>query len=416
MPTIRSAAFAALATLALAACSVLPPRAPYAAPVEPAPVLLISIDGFRDDYLDRGLTPHLSRIAREGVRAEWMNPSYPSLTFPNHYTLVTGLRPDRHGIVHNTMRDVALGAFKPADTDATGDGRWWGGEPIWVGMTKTGLPSASMMWPGAAAEIQGARPTLWEAWQPDIPLTTRMDTIVDWLSQPSATRPRLTAWYIDVLDKAGHDHGPNASQTNATIAQVDATIGHLLDAFAARGLRDRVDLIIVSDHGMAEVGPQRAIAVEDMVDPSDVVLGSVGQSLGFTPKPGRERAVEKRLLGAHPQYDCWRKGELPPRWAYGRHSRIPAIVCQMHEGWDARPAAEVAKQPTDAVRGSHGYDPALPSMRALFIARGPSFRRGVQLPAFDNVDVYPLLARLVGIAPAASDGDITPLLPALNAP
>jgi predicted AlkP superfamily pyrophosphatase or phosphodiesterase len=125
-------------------------------------------------------------------------------------------------------------------------------------------------------------------------------------------------------------------------------------------------------------------------------------------------AAERRLLGTHPRYECWRKAELPARWHYGQHPRVPAIVCQMREGWDALPRARLARRAADATRGSHGFDPTLPSMRALFIARGPAFRRGALLPAFDNVDVYPLLARLVGISPAPNDGDATALLPALQ--
>jgi predicted AlkP superfamily pyrophosphatase or phosphodiesterase len=132
------------------------------------------------------------------------------------------------------------------------------------------------------------------------------------------------------------------------------------------------------------------------------------------PLPGREREAEARLLGAHEQYDCYRRGELPARWQYGTHPRVPPIVCQMHEGWDALYPQKLAKRAPEATRGSHGFDPALPSMRALFVARGPSFVPGTELPAFDNVDVYPLLARLLGIEPAPNDGDITPLLPALR--
>jgi predicted AlkP superfamily pyrophosphatase or phosphodiesterase len=136
--------------------------------------------------------------------------------------------------------------------------------------------------------------------------------------------------------------------------------------------------------------------------------------VGFAPLPGRTIAAEQKLLGAHPHYECWRKNELPARWHYGQHPRVSPIVCQMHEGWDAMTRERVAKRPRDATRGSHGFDPALPSMRALFLARGPAFRRGVVVPAFDNVDVYPLLARLVGIVPAPNDGSAATLLPALK--
>lgn len=401
---------ALLLCLCLAGCATVAQR-----PEEPKILLLVSIDAFRADYLDRGITPNLSRLAREGVRAQWMNPSYPSLTFPNHYTIVTGLRPDHHGIIHNTMWDESLGGFKQSDRDAVGNGHWWGGEPIWVDAEKAGLRSATMFWPGSEAAIDGVRPTQWRKFDEKYGYDARVDEVVAWLSVPATERPRLATLYFEKVDKSGHDHGPNSPQVREAIVAADAAIGRLLRGLAAHGLRDRVNLIVVSDHGMAEVGPGHAIAVEDMVPLEDAVVVSVGQSVGIAPRAGREAKVEARLLGAHPHYDCWRKGELPARWHYGSNPRIPPIVCQMREGWDALARETLLKRPKDAVRGSHGYDPALPSMRALFIAHGPAFRRGAVLSPFDNVDVYPLLARLLGLPPAANDGDPDRLLPALAA-
>ncbi|HJR72862.1 MAG TPA: ectonucleotide pyrophosphatase/phosphodiesterase [Luteimonas sp.] len=385
-------------------------------PSDPRTVLLISIDAFRPDYLDRGLTPNLSRIAAEGVRAEWMNPSYPSLTFPNHYTIVTGLRPDHHGIVHNTMRDPVLGDFKLSNRNAVGDGRWWDGEPVWVGAEKAGLRTATMFWPGSEAAIGGVRPTHWKEFDYAVSYETRVDQVLAWLDAPLAQRPRLVTLYFEKVDKSAHDFGPDSAQARNAIAEADAAVGRLLQGLAARGLSRSTDLIVVSDHGMAEVGPGHAIATEDMVSPADAAVVSDGQSVGFAPKPGRERRAESRLLGAHPHYECWRKGELPARWKYGTNPRVPPIVCQMREGWDAVSRKKLNERPKNATRGSHGFDPALPSMRALFIARGPSFRSGATLPPFDNVDVYPLLTRLLGIPAAPNDSDPGRLLPALRAP
>ncbi|MCY7354976.1 MAG: ectonucleotide pyrophosphatase/phosphodiesterase [Lysobacter sp.] len=393
----------------LAAC------APTTRPaVELESVLLVSLDGFRADYLDLGITPNLSRLANEGVRAEWMTPSYPSLTFPNHYTIVTGLRPDHHGIVHNTMRDATLGSFGLSDRDAVGNGQWWGGEPIWVGAAKAGLPSATLFWPGSEAAIQGVRPTRWQPFDDTVPLAARVDTVVGWLSEPPATRPRIATLYFETIDHDSHDHGPDSAQTHAAVRTVDAAIGRLLGGLTARGVLDRTNLVIVSDHGMAAVTPGNAVAVEDMVDPVDADVVTAGQSVGFQPRPGREVQAEAQLLGTHPHYECWRKSQLPARWHYGRHPRVPPIICQMQDGWDARTRDAIAKRSSTTTRGSHGYDPASPSMRAVFVARGPAFRQGVRLPPFDNVDVYPLLTRLLGMAPARNDGNPATLAPALR--
>lgn len=402
------------ALLLLAGCATTPARTAAArSDPEPAPLLLVSIDALRADYLGKGDTPHLDRLAKQGVRAEWMNPSYPALTFPNHFTLVTGLRPDRHGVVHNTMREEGLGDFRVADLAAVGDGRWWRAEPIWVGAEKAGLPTAIWAWPGSAAEIDGVRPTRWKPYDESVPAAQRADEVARWLEEPAATRPRFAALYLEMVDGAGHEHGPQAPQTRQAVRQADAAVGRLIDSLAGKGLLDRMNVIVVSDHGMAAVPPGQAVAVEDMVPVEDAVVVSIGQSVGIAPRAGRVEAAEKRLLGRHSHYQCWRKNELPARWHYGRNARVPPIVCQMDEGWDAIPAASVAKRALAGTRGSHGYDPALASMRATFIAHGPAFRKGVVIAPFDNVNVYSLMARLLDIPARENDGDIAPLLPAL---
>jgi predicted AlkP superfamily pyrophosphatase or phosphodiesterase len=401
--------------LTLAACAPLPPPDLAAAPrAHPASVLLISLDGFRADYLERGLTPRLARLARDGVRAEWMTPSYPALTFPNHYTVVTGLWSDRHGVVHNTMRDAALGAFSLSNREAVANGAWWGGEPIWVSAEKAGLPTATLFWPGSEAAIEGVRPARWTPYDEEMPLDERIDIVIAWLAEEDRTRPRLITLYLETLDAAGHSHGPDSREMGAALVEVDRAIGRLLDGLAARSLLDDVNLVVTSDHGMATVAPGHAIAVEDMVDKTDAAVVTSGQSVGFNPLPGREREAHARLVGAHERYDCWPKSDLPARWHYGRHPRVPAIVCQMHEGWDAVSRASLAKRAAGATRGSHGFDPALKSMRAVFIASGPSVQRGMVVPAIDNVDVYPFLTSLLGLEPRPHDGNARALAPALK--
>ena len=412
--TVLSARLPWLAALLLLAACTSPLSRP-ATVAEPAPttLLLVSVDGLPARLLGRGETPHLDAIAAAGVRAERMNPSYPSLTFPNHYTLVTGLRPNHHGIIHNSMRDEGLGDFRLSDRDAVGDGRWWGGEPIWIGAHRAGLRTAAMFWPGTEAPIQGLHPDAWFPFDVDMTEQARVDQVLAWFALPDAERPALMTLYFDKVDKAGHDHGPDSAQMHEAIRITDAAIGHLVDTLRARGQYDQVNLVIVSDHGMASVPAGQVIAVEDMVAPDDADVVSVGQVIGIAPKPGRTAAVERQLLGRHPPYTCWRRQELPARWAYGSHPRVPPIVCQMDEGWDALGAETIARRPVRD-RGSHGYDPALPSMGAVFIAHGPAFAEGKVLPAFDNVHVYPLLARLLGIRAAPSDGDPAVLQPALR--
>ncbi|WP_313455504.1 ectonucleotide pyrophosphatase/phosphodiesterase [Stenotrophomonas sp.] len=404
------------ATLALTSCASTPSTPPSAAATTVATqtpkLLLVSIDGLRADMLDKGITPNLSRIVQDGVRAQYMTPSYPSLTFPNHYTIVTGLRPDHHGIVHNSMHEDELGSFKLSMREAVTDSRWWGGEPIWVGAEKAGLRTAIWSWPGSEAAIQGVRPTQWRIYDGSVPLPERVDEVLGWVARDDAQAPRLVTLYMENVDHEGHQHGPNSPEYAAAVKDADAAVGRLLDGLQARGIADSTNVIVVSDHGMALVPEGNTIAVEDMVDPSLAKDVSVGQSVGFAPLPGRETQAKKALMGAHAQYDCWTRETLPARWQYGSNPRIPPIICQMHEGWNAMRRDRIQEKAGE--RGSHGYDNALPSMRAVFIARGPSFKHGQTLPGFDNVDVYPLLTHLLGIPAAPNDGNPQTLLPALK--
>lgn len=382
---------------------------------EKAPVtILISIDGFPPEYLKRGITPNLSRLATEGVTGP-MRPSFPSKTFPNHWTLVTGVRPDRHGIAANMMEDPT----RPGETFtmASEDPFWWNASPpIWVTAEKAGIPTAAMYWPGSSVAwggtrapewpftiSGGTRPTDWQQFSQQMPDANRARTVIDWMRRPAAIRPRFVATYFDIVDTAGHRFGPASAEVNAAIADVDRTIGSLVQDLAA--LNQPANLIIVSDHGMVGISSDRVIALDQIVSPTDARIVESGPYASFVPLPGREAAVEKALLRSHPHMKCWRKGELPAHLHYGRNPRVPPYLCLAEDGWMALP-----KAPTTSFQGgAHGYDPALPSMKSLFIANGPAFVPGREIEAFDNVAVAPLLRTLLGLpSDPALDGTDEP--------
>src|SRR5690606_34678614 len=183
----------------------------------------------------------------------------PTLTFPNHYTIVTGLRPDRHGIVHNSMHDPALGTFRLSDRDAVGHSGWWQGEPVWVGAENAGLPTATMFWPGSEARIAGVRPTRWHVYDESVPEAERAATVAGWLLEPDATRPRLATLYFHSLDWAAHGHGPDSDEAREALSAIDAAIGALVDALERGGRLDRTNIVLVSDHGMAPVPPDQVV-------------------------------------------------------------------------------------------------------------------------------------------------------------
>ncbi|MGF7150982.1 putative AlkP superfamily pyrophosphatase or phosphodiesterase [Sphingomonas zeicaulis] len=408
---------ALFAALALSACSAAAPPRSAAAPAPSkadarAPVtILISIDGFRPDYLKKGNTPTLDALVTGGVSAA-MRPSFPSKTFPNHWTLVTGLRPDHHGIVANKMQDPA----RPGEvfTMSTEDPFWWNAAPpLWVTAEEAGVRTGTMFWPGSVVNWGGTRepkwpndlkggirPHDWQAFAQAMPSEQRTRALVDWLRRPADARPLFLTLYFDAVDTAGHRYGPAAAETAAAVTEVDSAIAALVE-----GLRDigqPANLVIVADHGMAAASADRIVRLDRMLPAADIRIVEDGVYAGLFPASGREAAVEKVLIGRHPHMECWRKADIPARFHYGTNIRIPPILCLADLGW--RVVADAAAEAKATSLGEHGYDNALPDMAALFIVNGPAFRAGATLPGFDNVDVYPLLAKLIGVAPAANDG------------
>ena len=392
-------------TLTLTACATTAPEQPEGAG-DPL-VILVSIDGFRPDYLDRDVTPTLNTLKADGAFAV-MRPSFPSVTFPNHYTLVTGLHPDRHGIVGNTMIDADLGRFSLGNAAAVTNGDWWDeGEPVWVTAERAGLTTGTMFWPGSEAEISGVRPEHWTVFDQSMSGDARVDQVLGWLDLPGDSSPDFATLYFDIVDTTGHRHGPEAAETTAAAASVDASLARLVAGLEARGLSDRTTLVIVSDHGMAATSPERAIYLDDIIDVEALQIVHAGAFAGFNPVPGREDEVRAALIRRHPHMECFDKADLPARLAYGRHPRVPAIICLPEAGW----LVATRDGPVRGPGGAHGYDNTAPDMAALFIAHGPRVRRGVTLTEVDSVDVQPLLAFLLGIDAPQGDGAIADMLP-----
>ncbi|WP_061540248.1 ectonucleotide pyrophosphatase/phosphodiesterase [Collimonas fungivorans] len=376
-----------------------------------APLILVSIDGFKPDYLTRGVTPNLNALAAQGARAEAMRPSFPSITFPNHYTLVTGLRPDRHGIVGNTMGDSEIPGvrFSLGNRQATNDRRWWDeAEPIWVTAEQHGVRSATMFWPGSEAAIHGVRPSEWRSYDSKLPANQRVDTLLGWLDKPVASRPAFLTLYFEDVDHAGHEYGPDAAQTTQAAAHVDEALGRLVAGLQTRDIK--ANIVIVSDHGMAAMSRQRVIRLDQIAPPGSYRTVTSGTYAGLEAAPGQDGVLAAALLKPQEHMQCWRKEAIPPRFHYGQNPRVPGFICLAEVGWQIASDARSAER-TPA--GGHGYDNLAVEMQAIFIAAGPAFKPGIVLPPFDNVDVYPLMMNLIGLQPLPSDGEMT-LAPALN--
>jgi len=359
--------------------------------------VLVSIDGFRPDYLERGVTPNLNALAHEGISAA-MRPAFPSKTFPNHTTLVTGLVPDRNGIVANVMQD----ARRPDETFtmASDDPFWWAdATPIWVDAEKAGVRTATLFWPGSNVPHDGVRPSDWWLYSGKVSNRQRVDGVIDWLRRPVAMRPGFVTAYFDIVDTAGHNFGPDSPEVTQAVAQVDAAIGDLRRGIKALGLE--VNLVVVADHGMAATSETRVVWLGSFVQPQDYKLVEEGPFATLNPVPGHEAALAEALGKAPDHVQCWAKDKIPARFHYGSHPRVPAYLCLAETGWMV-----LAKAPKSGLNGgAHGFDFAAPEMAALFVAAGPDIRAKGVMPPFDNVDIEPLLRRLIGLAPrVGADG------------
>jgi predicted AlkP superfamily pyrophosphatase or phosphodiesterase len=415
-PVLTATAAASLAViLSLSACATSvarpTPAAQQAAAAtgQPSQVILVSLDGFRRSYLDTDSVPTLHALGRDGVTADAMIPSFPTLTFPNHYTIATGLYPEHHGIVGNTIYDPEFGALFTMSNAASKESRWWGGQPIWVTAEKQGERAASMFWVGSEVAIDSVRPTRWKPFDARMPFDARVDTVLAWLDLTGQQRLSLITLYLDEPDHTGHEAGPDSPRTAAQAARADSAIGRLVQGLRARGVYDSVNLIIVSDHGMSQLSPDRVVYLDDVVDTASVRITSLSPDLMLTPRDGDAPALLAKIRRL-PHVSAWLKADVPERLHYNEGRRITPVVAVADDGWTI--AMHGARRAIGG--GAHGYDNAAASMNAIFVAHGPAFRKGVTMRPFPNVDVYDLLATLLRLRPAPNDGSLQPFATVLR--
>ena len=385
-----------LLSLLLALALPLAAQAQDAADRDPV-TILISIDGFRADYLDRGITPNLSRLAAEGAHGK-LRPSFPTKTFPNHYAMVTGKRPDNNGIVGNNMIDPRRPQvkFSLGDPKQSLDPFWWDeAEPAWITAGKAGVRTATMFWPGSEVAIGEHRPPDWLRYDEHVGYAQRVNTILDWMRRPADIRPAFATLYFAAVDAAGHKFGPDSAEVNAAISEIDKRIGDLTAGLAAMGQRARI--LIVADHGMRAIDESRIVQLADLIDLASIVAVETGPYAAIEPAAGTDDRVYEALLKPQDHMTCNRREELPKRLHYGHNPRVAAIICIAEPGWSI-----IAGTPSWPVKGgAHGYDNQDSEMLALFVASGTGLNGDVGI--VDNIEVYPLLMRLIGVTPLQSD-------------
>lgn len=377
-------------------------------------VILISLDGFHPDYLYHYNPPVLNKLAGAGVRAKWMIPAFPTKTFPNHYTVATGLYPDRHGIIENNMYNrETKSVFGLDKREEVTNPRWWSGEPIWVTAEKQGQIAAAFFFPGTETPIQGVLPTFWKEYEHTLPNDERVETILSWLDLPKEKRPTVFTMYFSDVDDAGHSFSPYSEGTKAAVMKVDGNIGRLIDGLRARKIDQKVNLIIFSDHGMQSYLPRDAIILDEMFDADSAErIFWVGEFTQIFPKEGKENEIYNSIKAKlPPTADVYRRGAFPARFNFGKNSRIAPIVVLPKPGaiiTNRKRYKEMEERGTlDKLRGGHGYDNAAASMRALFIAHGSAFRKSHVAEPFENVHLYNLICKILGLKPAKNDGNLT---------
>jgi predicted AlkP superfamily pyrophosphatase or phosphodiesterase len=391
-----------LAVLAAAIAVWVVSLAAQASPI----LILISFDGWRWDYTDRANVPNLKALAARGVRSDGLIPSFPTVTFPNHYTIVTGLLPDHHGIVGNGMFDRTIGPDKFTMSSATArDPRWWGGEPIWMTAMKQGRKSAAMFWPGSEA----IKPTYWRVFDDRLSNDDRVKQVLDWLKLPEGVRPSFSTLYFSEVDHAGHADGPDSPEVLVAANHLDQALGKLLAGVDALGLTARTTFVVVSDHGMTQTSRDRLIYLDDYVDPSDIEIVEWSPNVAINLKqPGSPAAVEalyRRLFRKHPALHVYKKENLPAWLQYGTHPRVPAIIGIAEKGWTITTHTQAILRRLRGFGGAHGYDPRNRDLHGLFVAAGPRVRRGHLAPPFQNIHIYEFMCELLGLKPARNDGD-----------
>lgn len=373
-------------------------------PASRPPLILISLDGFRSDYLDRLAVPTLKRLAREGVSGA-MRPAFPSLTFPNHYTLVTGLHPQEHGITANSIEDPT-GGNQPLTMNSETPPWWtWVGEPIWVTAERHGPKTATMFWPASTAEIHGYRPTYSHAFDRAFPYAQRVDQVLAWLDLPEAQRPRFITLYFEGTDRAGHDGGPFSEPLRAAAVEIDAMLARLLRGLEDRGLSEGVNLIVTADHGMSALSTDRIVYLSDVLELESVSTASGGPYMLVASSDRSIQALLARLRRLrHVRAYTW---DRVPAHLHFRHPPERArfdVLLLADDGWRVlrdRPSRTAPPANTGTpLLGTHGYDVAYSSMKAMFLAHGPNFARGRRIREFDSARVHALLLTLLGIEPA----------------
>ncbi|MEM9848825.1 MAG: ectonucleotide pyrophosphatase/phosphodiesterase [Bacteroidota bacterium] len=381
-------------------------------------VILISIDGYRHDYTERFQPPHLTQFAAEGVQATSMIPCFPSKTFPNHYSIATGMRPENHGLVSNTFYDPEKDAiYKMSDRAKVEDGTWYGGTPIWVQAARAGMVSASYFFVGSEADVQGIRPNYWYAYDGSVPNRERTRQVIEWLKSPPSKRPHLITMYFADVDTKGHRVGPNNSEgLKQTVLELDQVLGNFFQDLAQ--LKLPINVIIVSDHGMEEVPVDHYMPVERLEEDSLYQTVNNGAIVHFYLHDQQDlEMVYQDLKAKEEHFKIYKSNDAPYYGQKTAHTRIGDLIAVVDHYYYFSSARKIAmrKMTGATTSGQHGFPVENIDTHAIFYARGPQLQAAMKVASFENIHVYPLICEILGLdIPENIDGSIEVLTPILK--
>jgi len=386
-------------TIIVSACST-STSPPMNTSKDPKPLtLLISIDGFKPEYLQPESAPKLYQLAQQGASSKGMLSVFPSYTFPNHYSIVTGLYPDHHGIVNNSMRDPHIPEpFRLSSKSAVANSAWWEeGTPIWVSAQKKGLITSTLFWPGSEAKIKGIQPNDWLVYDKNMLPPERVNTLLEWLNRPNAQRADFATLYFEDVDSMGHRFGPKSNDVKRAISEIDHAIENLIQGLDRLHLLSMTTIIIVSDHGMAEVTANQRIQLKNLLSSFDKPSIEWQGPLAGINLNGEIPLLVLNALNQNKNIQCWQKSNIPSKYHFGTHRRIPDIVCLADLGFSM-----VDGNLSYMIPGQHGFDPELKDMHGIFIASGYRVKPS-KLDLFENIEIYPLLCHLLNIPAEKND-------------
>ncbi|MCF8219259.1 MAG: ectonucleotide pyrophosphatase/phosphodiesterase [Bacteroidales bacterium] len=373
-------------------------------------VVMLSLDGFRWDYPDSIATPNLDRIAKKGVKAKSLKPAFPTKTFPNHYSMATGLYPDHHGLVLNSFYDPETEkSYSMIDSASRNNPLFYAGEPIWETTEKNGLTAATFFWVGS--DVRGAKnkATYWEPYNQKIPFSARIDSVINWLKLPEEKRPELIMWYMHEPDAIGHYAGPHAAPTDSVVMRLDSMLGIFLNKIDQLPFKDQINIIVTSDHGMGKISNDRVVDLSKYTDSTwfSRVEGHNPNYL-FQVKQGYLDTAFKALSRVE-HISVWKHGEVPEELNYGNNPRTLDLIVLADWAWSITYGKKEIKY-----AATHGFDNRNKDMHAIFYAFGPDFKENYTSENFENVDLYILISKLLNLKPAETDGNINRIKPMLK--